>query len=606
MTERAVLSAAMVFCLSGASALGQAINLDMNRGPGAGAGGGVPSNGFVGAAGQAGVWNDVPPTGLGPIPLVGLDGSPTGVTLTRSGTLFLTAFNHSNTTGDYDKLLDDCMGFTGPTSMTFSGLTPGPYTILVYAITPFEDLNYVNVTVIDSTSQNPQIVGGSVPVNNLLPQACYSTHLVDVGQDGTITMTMTDFGKSNQGVVNGVQIIQRNPARLYVKSDASGANTGLSWHNAHSNLSSAIASANAPGSAAQEIWIAQGTHRPNLLLTPGEPRSATFLLRDGLAVRGGFFGNETQASQRSKSFTTTLSGDIGTSAFAGDNSFHVVTLQSGNGVIDQVTIKDGNANGAGNNARGAGIAVLGGSLNVRRSTIRDCQAQQGGGAAVIAGTLEMAGCRVVDCTAASGGAVHVGAGADATIVNSTLAFNSSGIADQGIGAEVVNTIVWANGSPAISGVSTSVRYSLIEGGYPGPGNRSGDPGFFFPDFRDLRLTASSPAIDSGSNPDVPSALTTDLVGNLRFLNDSGRPDVGVGPGPVVDMGAYEFMGTSPPPPPCDGDVNDDLFVNGADLSVLLSQFGMSVTTGSGADVNSDGVVNGADLSVLLANFGSKC
>lgn len=52
-----------------------------------------------------------------------------------------------------------------------------------------------------------------------------------------------------------------------------------------------------------------------------------------------------------------------------------------------------------------------------------------------------------------------------------------------------------------------------------------------------------------------------------------------------------------------GDINFDGSVNGADLSVLLGEFGQ--TTGlPAADLNCDGAVNGADLSVLLANFGS--
>jgi len=59
-------------------------------------------------------------------------------------------------------------------------------------------------------------------------------------------------------------------------------------------------------------------------------------------------------------------------------------------------------------------------------------------------------------------------------------------------------------------------------------------------------------------------------------------------------------------PPCPGDANGDGIINGADLSVLLSQFGQNVPPGTGADFNGDGVVNGADLSVLLANFGSTC
>ncbi len=60
------------------------------------------------------------------------------------------------------------------------------------------------------------------------------------------------------------------------------------------------------------------------------------------------------------------------------------------------------------------------------------------------------------------------------------------------------------------------------------------------------------------------------------------------------------------PPYCAGDVNGDQLINGADLSVLLSQFGSSVDPGSGADINGDGFVNGADLSVMLSVFGSSC
>jgi hypothetical protein len=60
------------------------------------------------------------------------------------------------------------------------------------------------------------------------------------------------------------------------------------------------------------------------------------------------------------------------------------------------------------------------------------------------------------------------------------------------------------------------------------------------------------------------------------------------------------------PGACAGDVNDDGFVNGADLSVLLGGFGTCVMKGTSADFNADGMINGADLSVLLSNFGAGC
>lgn len=61
-----------------------------------------------------------------------------------------------------------------------------------------------------------------------------------------------------------------------------------------------------------------------------------------------------------------------------------------------------------------------------------------------------------------------------------------------------------------------------------------------------------------------------------------------------------------PPATCAGNANKDNEVNGADLSVLLSQFGTSVEAGTGADFNNDGQVDGADLSVLLGAFGKVC
>jgi hypothetical protein len=52
--------------------------------------------------------------------------------------------------------------------------------------------------------------------------------------------------------------------------------------------------------------------------------------------------------------------------------------------------------------------------------------------------------------------------------------------------------------------------------------------------------------------------------------------------------------------PCFGDLNGDGVVNGADLGILLENWG-----GSGVgDLNNDGVVNGADLGILLENWGT--
>jgi len=67
-----------------------------------------------------------------------------------------------------------------------------------------------------------------------------------------------------------------------------------------------------------------------------------------------------------------------------------------------------------------------------------------------------------------------------------------------------------------------------------------------------------------------------------------------------------FTTVAPPPVTCPGDSNGDNLVNGADLSLLLGQFGGPAPPNFGADYNGDGWVNGADLSILLFRFGTSC
>ncbi len=79
-------------------------------------------------------------------------------------------------------------------------------------------------------------------------------------------------------------------------------------------------------------------------------------------------------------------------------------------------------------------------------------------------------------------------------------------------------------------------------------------------------------------------------------------------GPIVStqgIAPRSIVAWDPPvtPPQCDGDTNGDGQVDGADLSVLLANFGDMVAPGTSGDLNGDGQVDGADLSVLLSQFG---
>lgn len=75
------------------------------------------------------------------------------------------------------------------------------------------------------------------------------------------------------------------------------------------------------------------------------------------------------------------------------------------------------------------------------------------------------------------------------------------------------------------------------------------------------------------------------------------------PNVLLDAAIGAYFGTFVLTPPCPGDINGDGHTNTADLTILLGNFGTSVTMGTGGDLNYDGTVNTADLTMLLGGFG---
>ncbi len=53
-----------------------------------------------------------------------------------------------------------------------------------------------------------------------------------------------------------------------------------------------------------------------------------------------------------------------------------------------------------------------------------------------------------------------------------------------------------------------------------------------------------------------------------------------------------------------GDLTGDYLVDGADLGLLLSDWGTCRRGGCASDLNDDGVIDGADLGLLLSNWGN--
>ncbi|MFN8497213.1 MAG: choice-of-anchor Q domain-containing protein [Anaerolineae bacterium] len=135
---------------------------------------------------------------------------------------------------------------------------------------------------------------------------------------------------------------------VYVVPGGAGARTGADWSNARS-LGAALAAA----SSGDELWVKAGTYKPD---TTGltDPRAATFTLKSGVAVYGGFAGSESSRDGRNPAANVTiLSGDLLGDDLPlyenmGDNAYHVVAAPTGldaSAVLDGFTVQDGNADG---------------------------------------------------------------------------------------------------------------------------------------------------------------------------------------------------------------------------------------------------------------------
>ena len=206
---------------------------------------------------------------------------------------------------------------------------------------------------------------------------------------------------------------------LYVKPGASG--TCVSWADA-CELQTALSTA----CEGDQIWVAAGTYKP----TTGTDRTATFQLKSGVAIYGGFAGTETSLAERDwETNLTTLSGDIGTEG----NSYHVVTGNGvdGTAVLDGFTIRDGRADFADiwhpNCDRGGGMYNNQGSPSLINVTFSGNFATYGGG-----GMFNFASARptLINVTFSGNVATHDGGGmynyqSSPSLTNVTFSGNSA-------------------------------------------------------------------------------------------------------------------------------------------------------------------------------------
>ena len=269
--------------------------------------------------------------------------------------------------------------------------------------------------------------------------------------------------------------------------------------------------------------------------------------------------------------------------------------------VSNCTIVDNIATG-----RGGGIdstALIENSLIARNYAI------QGGAGIAARLTIATPHFMIANCliihnqTPGLGGGLMARSGTEVHVVNSTLTRNSSpdggGIGSSMRGLEITNCIVWDNSSPpAFYEVWPVVRYSNFEHYFDGQGNISINPRFIDPEIGVFMIDASSPCIDAGDNSAAQGIPLFDLTQMPRFVDDPGTPDIGNGQAPIIDMGAYEFQGTS-----CRPDFNNDGRVNTQDFLAFLDAYSNGDSL---ADFNRDNDINIIDFVAYLNAYNTGC
>ncbi len=222
-------------------------------------------------------------------------------------------------------------------------------------------------------------------------------------------------------------------AQIYVDQDATGDQTGTSWHHAYHNLKTAIDAA----VTGDQIWVAEGTYFPfdfeceeidyfNWIYT--------FWLDKDVEIYGGFSGSETFLEARNPTdHPTVLTGKI----IYENATYEINTVVTFSGVtnaaiLDGFTIQDGNAD-KGLTKIGGGILVVALSSGISANPIiRNCMIQNnrafsGAGMACISSDGGMVSPVVVNCNFSDNIASEKGGGilSQTDGGNTTLVFENT-------------------------------------------------------------------------------------------------------------------------------------------------------------------------------------
>ena len=153
-----------------------------------------------------------------------------------------------------------------------------------------------------------------------------------------------------------------------------------------------------------------------------------------------------------------------------------------------------------------------------------------------------------------------------------VALNNSNVSGVDAGSEI------SDGSGVSTGLEVSIPLQLLSGFVSGEDIKV--CAFVTSSEYDFMSNQVLGGLGGAENPGQTNLVDFSLIEGDQFVV------VGEGGGPV-----------------CTGDLDGDLIIGGADLTLLLGSWGSKSAT---ADLDGDGIVTGADLTILLGFWGQSC
>ncbi len=232
--------------------------------------------------------------------------------------------------------------------------------------------------------------------------------------------------------------VSADPDVLYAAPTAQGSGNCDTWANA-CTLQTALAQAQ----SGDEVWVMTGIHYPG----PAGNLTATFALKNGVVLYGGFAGTETQRTQRNwQANPTILSGDLDQNdettngvvtyfgRLRGENAYHVVTASE----TDATAILDG--------------FIITAGRAWRTGVIEE---PNGGGMLAVNGSPTLANLIFSGNYAVDDGGGLYSDGGNPALTGVTFAHNEANRAGGGI---------WSRGNPALSHVAFDHNQAYSAGG----------------------------------------------------------------------------------------------------------------------------------------------